>query len=68
MGIVEAKKRGVHMGRPRIQYSDNWAECYACWKSGEITAKEAMERMGLKKDSFYRLVSDYEKNKIISSN
>jgi len=64
-GIIEARKRGVHMGRPRIQYPDNWDECYACWKSGEITAKEAMKRMGLKKDSFYRLVSE---NKIISSN
>ena len=61
-GIEVAKSNGVHLGRPRIEFPDGWAECYAEWKDHRITAREAMQRMGLKKDSFYRLVKKYEKD------
>ena len=59
-GIEVAKRNGTYLGRPRIEFPDNWSECYEDWKNGRITAREAMERMGLKKDSFYRLVKKYE--------
>lgn len=62
-GIEAAKKKGVHMGRPVIQYPDNWEECYTQWKKQMITAKEAMRITRLKKDSFYRMIRKYE-NKI----
>lgn len=61
-GIEVAKSNGVHLGRPCIEFPDGWAECYAEWKDHRITAREAMQRMGLKKDSFYRLVKKYEGN------
>lgn len=61
-GIEVAKRDGVHMGRPRVEYPDNWKECYDGWTEGAITAREAMQLTGLKKDSFYRLVKNYEKN------
>lgn len=61
-GIEVAKSNGVHLGRPCIEFPDGWAECYAEWKDHRITAREAMQRMGLKKDSFYRLVKKYEKD------
>lgn len=59
-GIEVAKEAGKHLGRPRTEFPDNWEECYNRWKSGEITAREAMRLMGLKKDSFYRLVKKHE--------
>ena len=59
-GIEVAKRNGTYLGRPRIEFPDNWSECYEDWKNGRITAREAMERMGLKKDSFYRLVKKYK--------
>lgn len=61
-GIEVAKEAGKHLGRPRTEFPENWEECYDRWKSGEITAREAMRLMGLKKDSFYRLVKKFEKN------
>ena len=61
-GIEVAKKAGKHLGRPRVEFPENWEECYQRWKSGGITAREAMKLMDLKKDSFYRLVKKYEKS------
>ena len=33
----------------RIVFPENWGELYSKWSSGEITAKEFIERSGLKK-------------------
>lgn len=59
-GIKVAKEAGKYLGRPRIKFPENWDECYGKWKDGEITARDAMRLMNLKKDSFYRLVKKYE--------
>lgn len=59
-GIKAAKSKGVKLGRPALQYPDNWNEVFAAWKNGEITAKEAMERTGTKRTSFYKLAKSYD--------
>ena len=55
-GIAAAKAKGKKLGRPSITAPENWAEVYASWRAGSITAKEAMHRTGLKRSSFYKLV------------
>ena len=57
-GILEARKRGVQFGRPRIQRPDNWEEVFIQWQSGAITAVQAMKLSGLKRNTFYRLVKE----------
>lgn len=57
-GIEAAKKRGKHLGRPRLPVPENWNETISLWKSGKITAKEAMKRTGVKRTSFYKLVKN----------
>lgn len=59
-GIEVAKMQGRHLGRPKQEYPDNWSVVYSDWKAGSITAKVAMEQMGLKRTSFYKLVKEYE--------
>lgn len=59
-GIKLAKQKGKRLGKPPIQYPDNWKEIYTIWKSGNITAREAMKRMNLKPTSFYKLAKNYE--------
>lgn len=54
-GIVAAKDKGKHLGRPKALKPDNWNEVIARWKSGEITAVEAMRQTGLKRSTFYKL-------------
>jgi len=56
-GIAAAKAKGKKFGRPALVVPENWGEVYAAWKNGEVTAKTAMEQTGLKRTSFYKLVS-----------
>lgn len=58
-GIEIALAKGAKFGRPKITYPDNWNEVYELWNKRDITAKQAMERMGLKRNSFYKLVTEY---------
>ena len=55
-GIAAAKAKGKKLGRPAISYPDNWNETDASWKAGLITAKAAVERTGMERTSFYKLV------------
>ena len=59
-GIAAAKAKGKHLGRPGLVIPENWREVYSAWKNEEITAKIAMERTGLKRTSFYKLVKEVE--------
>ena len=59
-GIKLAKEKGKRLGKPPIQYPDNWQDVYQIWKSGTITAREAMKRMNLKPTSFYKLAKIYK--------
>ena len=59
-GIKLAKEKGKRLGKPPIQYPENWQEVYLVWKSGTITAREAMKRLNLKPTSFYKLAKYYK--------
>lgn len=59
-GIEAAHKKGKHLGRPKVTFPDTWQENYDIWRSGQITATEAMSRMGLTRSSFYKLVKIYQ--------
>ena len=59
-GIQIAKEKGKRLGKPPIQYPDNWKKIYTIWKSGNITAREAMKQMNLKPTSFYKLAKNYK--------
>ena len=59
-GIKLAKEKGKRLGKPPIQYPENWKDVYTIWKSGSITAREAMKRLNLKPTSFYKLAKNYK--------
>lgn len=58
-GIKLAKEKGKRLGKPPMEYPDNWSEVYTVWKSGSITAREAMKRTNLKPTTFYKLAKQY---------
>lgn len=60
IAALKAKNNGKGIGRPKVEYPDNFKEIYKKWKAGEITAVKAMELLDLKKNTFYRLAKDYE--------
>ncbi|MGL5440809.1 MAG: recombinase family protein [Filifactoraceae bacterium] len=59
-GIALAKEKGKYKGRKEIEFPENWKEVYPIWKRREMTANAAMEEMGLKRNTFYKLVKEYE--------
>ena len=59
-GIKIAKEKGKKFGRPKVGYPDNWEEVYTRWLNKEITAVVAMYELNLKKNTFYKLVKQFQ--------
>lgn len=59
-GIAIAKENGVYKGRKEIERPAQWEEVYSQWKQRKITGTKAMEQLGLKRNTFYKLVKEYE--------
>ena len=55
-------------GRKKISFPDNWENLYVAWDNGEISAKEFMDKSGLKKGTFYNLVNEYKEILEINKN
>lgn len=63
-GIDTALKNGVKFGRPEIEISEEFVDVYNRWKAGELTAVAAMQKAGVKKTSFYKLVKALEEETV----
>lgn len=59
-GIELAKAAGKYKGRKPIPTED-FPQIYQQWKAGEITARKGMELLGVKANTFYRRVKEYER-------
>jgi len=66
-GIAEARKAGKHLGRPKLDLStlskdqrDVLEANYEAWQRKELTGVKFAEMLGLKKNSFYKVLREYE--------
>ncbi|WP_307349155.1 DNA recombinase [Paenibacillus polymyxa] len=59
-GIAAAKNNGVVFGRPKQVISEEFITAYEEWKQDGITAVEAMKRVEMKPNTFYRRVKEFE--------
>ena len=60
-GIEIAKAKGVYKGRKPIEYdAEKFENLYMRWQNGSIKSKEFMTLMGLKPNTFYRIVHKFE--------
>ena len=73
-GIAVAKSQGKHLGRPQLNLSTLNTkqlfiieETYPKWKNREITGVKFMELLELKKNTFYKIVKEYEENKVVTN-
>ena len=55
------------VGRSKIIFPDNWGELYELWINHEITSKEFINKSGLKKATFYNLLSEYRRIQELNS-
>lgn len=53
-GIAAAKKRGVRFGRPPLEMPAEYEEYYKLWQDKKITAKQAVEILGIPLWAFYQ--------------
>ena len=64
-GIAQAKEEGRYKGRRPIAVDEALFDAtVALWEKGEITAREAMRRLKLKPNTFYRRIKEREENKM----
>jgi len=66
-GIAEAKKQGKHLGRPQLKLSTlsskqrtDLENNYTAWREKKITGVKFAELLVLKKNSFYKIIKEYE--------
>lgn len=59
-GIAIAKSKGKYKGRKTIERPSNWEEVYSKWKQREITGVAAMDLLELKRNTFYKMIKEYE--------
>ncbi|OES45886.1 recombinase family protein [Domibacillus iocasae] len=59
-GIDVALQMGVTFGRPKAHITDEFIQSYKRWRSGELTAVKAMQEIGMRKTTFYKMVKEYE--------
>ena len=53
-GIAVAKAKGVRFGNKKKKVPDKFYEYYEKWERGEITVREAAERLNMSHSTFYR--------------
>ena len=61
-GIEIARKEGRY-GRPKFEFTKEFVDVYRKWKSGQITAVQAMRLLGLKKTAFYQRMRELEEQR-----
>ncbi len=60
-GIAAAKQRGVKFGRPGLEIPEDFQRIVEEWRQKNISLKEAMERCGMSKATFYRKAACVQK-------
>lgn len=58
----------ISVGRNKIDFPDNWDELYEQWEKNKISSKEFLQKSGLKKATFYNLVTEYKAVKQANEN
>lgn len=58
-GNRSSKAKGKHLGRPGTKEPVGFEKAYREWKAGKMTARRAMQILGLKCSTFYRMVQKH---------
>lgn len=59
-GIAAAKAKGKKFGRPEIMMPEDFPQQLERVKNQELSAKQLMQELGLKRNTYYRFVHDVE--------
>lgn len=62
-GIKIALEKGIKFGRSKIEYPKEWEGVIDLVENKTISSVKAMEILGLKKTTYYKLLKEYRNNK-----
>ena len=57
-GIAIAQREGKYKGRKEVERPEQWDEVYNLYMTRQITGTEAINRLGLKRNTFYKFVNE----------
>lgn len=60
-GIAAAQAKGVRFGRHKKEVPEDFQQYYRLWTQGEITVRQAAEKLGMSSSTFYRRCKEEEK-------
>lgn len=58
-GIAQAKARGVHCGRKRLDVPEGFEDVARTWEYGAISATDAAKELGMSRDTFLRRAREF---------
>lgn len=66
--IKERQREGINLclaehrpyGRPKVIITEDFKKAYKAWKAGNMTAVQAMAQVGMKPNTWYRRVREFE--------
>lgn len=59
--IIELpRNRKINSGRNKIDFPNDWEELYENWENNNISSKEFLDKSGLKKATFYNMITEYK--------
>lgn len=61
--IVTVNFGKTNSGRSKIPFPENWSELYEQWENHQISSKEFIDLSGVKKATFYNLITEYREMK-----
>lgn len=56
------------VGRSKIAFPDNWDDLYEQWEKKEISSQEFIDLSGLKKATFYNMLTEYKELQRLNDN
>lgn len=59
-GLLNAKVKGVKLGRPERTLPKEFEKYYKKWKAGDITAVEFSKLLNISRATLYRYIKEYE--------
>lgn len=59
--IITLSSNKSKSGRNKLPIPENWDELYEQWEEKQISSKEFIERSGLKKATFYNVLTEYRR-------
>lgn len=60
-GIAAAQARGIQFGRRKKEVPEDFRQYYRLWAQGEISVRQAAEKLGMSSSTFYRRCKEEEK-------